>query len=535
MLHKASNVLLVTLSGLLLAASWFTPFTLFIFVGFAPLFLMTKNIHETHEKKRGLKIWALSYLAFFIWNIITTWWVYKASFGGAVLAIVCNALLMSWAFLIWYRVERKIYGTLKFWLFIPLWLAFEYGHMQWDLTWPWLTVGNCFANTTSLVQWYESTGISGGTLWVLVVNVLLAKIAISDYKQIKAYVKPLLVIILPVLISLLILSLRSFDRVKTINTTIIQPNIDPYNTKFSTEFNQQLNTLHQQLSQLKLNRNTQLVVLPETFISDNVHENNYQSSQVINNLKTLIKIHFPKAAIVTGASSYREFSSGEKIPETARKYDNADVYYDMYNTAIYIDTLGNTTFYHKSKLVPGVERMPFPGIFKYFEKYAIDMGGTTGSLGTQSERTVFNDEVLGIKLAPAVCYESIYSDFMADYIRAGADLICVITNDGWWDNTPGHRQHLSYAKLRVIETRKQVVRSANTGISCFIDEFGNISQPLPYWEFGVINQDVAINSARTIFVRFGDIISYASVFLTVLILLYSQYLRFRSPQKLVNS
>ena len=535
MLKKASNLLLVTLSGLILAASWFMPFTLLVFVGFAPLFLMAKNIHEMHEKKRGLKIWALSYLAFFIWNIIDTWWVYKASFGGAVLAIVCNALLMSGVFLIWYRVERKIYGTLKFWLLIPLWLAFEYGHMQWDLTWPWLTVGNCFANTTFMVQWYEFTGISGGTLWVLLVNILLAKIASKDYKQTKAYLKPALLISVPIAISLLLLSVRSFDRVKSINTTIIQPNIDPYNTKFSTEFNQQLNTLHQQLLQLKLNRNTQLVVLPETFISDNVLENTYQTSEEIANLKALIKIHFPQAAIVTGASSYREFTSGEKIPETARKYDNAEVYYDMYNTAIYFDTLGNTTFYHKSKLVPGVERMPFPGVFKYFEKYAIDMGGTTGSLGTQEERTVFNDELLGVKLAPAVCYESIYSDFMADYVRAGADLICVITNDGWWDDTPGHRQHLSYAKLRAIETRKQVVRSANTGISCFIDEFGNISQPLPYWEFGVINQDVQINSSRTLFVRFGDIISYASVFLTALLLLYSQYLRFRNSQKLVNS
>src|SRR5574343_444659 len=76
--------------------------------------------------------------------------------------------------------------------------------------------------------------------------------------------------------------------------------------------------------------------------------------------------------------------------------------------------------------------------------------------------------IINLKLAPAVCYESVYGDFMAKYIRSGAEVICIITNDGWWGNTPGHRQHLAYAKLRAIETRKQIIRSANTGISCFV-------------------------------------------------------------------
>ncbi|MBL7896380.1 MAG: apolipoprotein N-acyltransferase, partial [Bacteroidia bacterium] len=126
-----------------------------------------------------------------------------------------------------------------------------------------------------------------------------------------------------------------------------------------------------------------------------------------------------------------------------------------------------------------------------------------------------------------VCYESVYGDFMAEYIRKGANIISIITNDGWWGNTPGHRQHLAYAKLRAIETRKHIIRSANTGISCFIDEMGNITQPQPYWEFAVINQNVSLNSVKTFFVRFGDLISYASVFLAALILLYSQFLRFK--------
>lgn len=526
-MNSYKNILLALLSGLLLAASWFTPFTLLIFVAFVPLFLATQNIHKATTSRCSLKVWALSYLAFFLWNLIATWWIYNASFEGAIMAIVCNALLMSWVYLIWYRIQRVFGSELKFWLLIPLWLAFEYGHTLWDLTWTWLSIGNVFANTTSFIQWYEITGVSGGSLWVLTANLLLFKVANNEYKIFKSYIQPLALVLIPMLISFLILTIRSVKSEKELNVTIIQPNIDPYGEKFVLDFNAQLNQLHQQIKQTKIDANTELVVLPETFIIEDVRENDYQSSQEIANLIVLMKIHFPKAAILAGASTYHVFEKGEKITATARRFHDAEEYYDMYNTALYIDTNRKVTFYHKSKLVPGVERMPFPAFFKHFEKYAIELGGTSGSLATQEERTVFKDDINKIQVAPAVCYESVYGDFMADYIRKGAQVISIITNDGWWGNTPGHRQHLAYAKLRAIETRKQVIRSANTGISCFIDEMGNINQPQPYWEFAVINQKVGFNDVKTFFVRFGDLISYASVFLAALILLYSQYLRFK--------
>lgn len=527
---KPANLFLAVLSGSILGTAWFTPFTLLIFIGLIPLFLLTENIHASELRRKSLRIWAFSYLAFFIWNVITTWWVYKASLGGAALAFICNALLMSGVYLIWYQAERRIYGKLKFWLLIPLWLAFEHGHSLWDLTWTWINLGNVFCNTTYLIQWYEITGVSGGSLWVLVINILLAKVALGDYKIARAYLKPLSLVLIPVIISLIISSVRTIVPDKKINVTVIQPNIDPYNEKFILDYNLQLSLLHQHLEQMKLNKETQLVVLPETFVIEDVRENDYNTSQQLASLITLMKIHFPKAAILAGASTYKILPLDQKPTATARKLDDSKGYYDMYNAAIYIDTLRNCTFYHKSKLVPGVERMPFPGIFKYFEKYAINMGGTSGSLATQEERTVFNDEVYNMKIAPAVCYESVYGDFMASYIRGGAQVICIVTNDGWWENTPGHRQHLAYARLRAIETRKQIIRSANTGISCFMDETGAIDQPQPYWEFAVINQDISFNSVKTFFVRFGDLISYTSVLFALVILTYSYYLRFKNKR-----
>ena len=527
-MKKSKNILLTLLSGLLLGLAWYNVNWL-LFLAFVPFFLAVNNVHNSDSRRKSLKIWGLSYLGFFVWNIVATWWVYNASLEGAILAIVCNALLHSWMFLIWYKVEKRIFGGLKFWLLIPIWLAYEYLHHSWELTWPWLTLGNCFASTSNFIQWYEFTGVSGGSLWVLLVNVLFYQLIQRGEKKWSAYLKPVLVIIIPTLLSYAILLVRTITPTKKINVTVVQPNIDPYNEKFNTSFSSQMNKLHGQLSQSNLNPETELLVLPETFIVSedgyDVDEDRYRNSQEIYNVIALVKVHFPKAAILAGANTSHEFSPSEELSSTARKYSNAERYYDTYNTAIYIDTTEKFTFYHKSKLVPGVERMPYPGFFKYFEKFAIALGGTSGSLATQNERTVFEDKIYNIKVAPSICYESVYGNFMSEYIRKGAEVICIITNDGWWGNTPGHKQHLSYAKLRAIETRKQVIRCANTGISCFIDEFGNVSQPQPYWEFAVINGEVSLNDTKTFFVRFGDLISYASIFLAIGAIIYARLKR----------
>jgi apolipoprotein N-acyltransferase len=533
-LNKIKNILLALSSGLLLGISWYVAAPI-IFIAFIPLLILTNLIATSDAKRKGLKIIGLSYLTFIVWNLIVTWWVYCVEFGkeGALLAFIANALLMSSLFLIWYRTEKRIFGELRFWLLIPFWLAFEYLHLTWELSWPWLTLGNVFANSTNLIQWYEFTGTSGGSLWILTVNIIIAKLLIRGEQNKTTYLKPVFIMLVPVIVSYLILSVRSVSSHKKINVTVIQPNIDPYHEKFDIPFSQQLDKLHLELSRSSINRNTQLVVLPETFVvsedsyNSDINESQYAFAPEVNKLDDLIRYHFPKAAILTGAGTSHDFTPGEELSSTARKYSNADKYFDSYNTAVYSDTTKQIAFYHKSKLVPGVEIMPFRWFFKYFEQYAMELGGTAGSLGVQKERTVFEDRIYNIKVAPAVCYESVYSDFMAEYIRGGAEVIAIITNDGWWENTPGHRQHLSYAKLRAIETRKQIIRSANTGISCFIDEFGNVIQPQPYWEFGVINADVSLNSDKTLFVLAGDIISYLSALSAIALFFYALFRRFK--------
>ena len=210
-----------------------------------------------------------------------------------------------------------------------------------------------------------------------------------------------------------------------------------------------------------------------------------------------------------GAGSYIFYDEAHKT-STSRKYRDSGLFIDFFNTALQIDTTG-TVVYHKSKLVPGAEIMPFSALLKPLENLALDMGGTTGTLGFQQHRTVFFDPEKKHGLAPVICYESVYGNYVTEYVRNGAGLIFIITNDGWWDDTPGYIQHLNYARLRAIENRRQIARSANTGVSCFIDEFGNISQPTGWWQEAVISADLYHSSRLTFFSRYGDLISFTAV------------------------
>jgi apolipoprotein N-acyltransferase len=220
------------------------------------------------------------------------------------------------------------------------------------------------------------------------------------------------------------------------------------------------------------------------------------------------------------------YGPNENPSATARQDRQSSSYYDVYNTGIQLNKNG-ISYYHKSKLVPGVERMPFPALFKPLESLAINLGGTMGSLGTQDDRSVFFSHDKNVGIAPVICYESAYSDYVTGYVRNGANLIFIITNDGWWDNSPGHKQHLAYARLRAIETRREIARCANTGISCFVTPYGEIEQATPYWEEAAISKNVTPNNQQTLFVKFGDLISYSSAFLAILLLVWSQILRFK--------
>lgn len=530
--------ILALLSGLLLTFSWFPHGWIpLIFIGFVPLLLVERQIAANNGKYHPLLLFLCSFLTFFTWNILTTWWVKNASFGGAALAIICNSLLMTMVFLVYHRVEKRVGEKWQYLIFCSFWITWEFLHLDWDLSWPWLTLGNAFADARGLIQWYEYTGVFGGGVWVLSANCIIASFFTRtadafkfEWNLKKGSVLAVLLVV-PIVASYIIQpSVAIKDKEAGVDVVAVQPNIDPYNEKFTGSPEEQLRKMLLLAAQ-QVDSNTAYVLFPETAIPSLVWETKLDENGCIIMLKSFLQ-QYPHLKIIIGASTARVYEANEKRSATARKFREDNAYYDDYNTALQLDGSGKIQIYHKSKLVPGVEKLPFPFIFKFLDKLAIDLGGTTGSLGTQEERAVFvAPEKQVVKAAPVVCYESIYGEYVCGYVQNGANFIAIITNDGWWGDTPGYRQHLKYGALRAIETRRWIARSANTGISCFISPEGEILQETKWWEAAAIKGRIGLRNELTFYAKHGDYIARLAMYLSVLFIIYSMLIRFRIVKK----
>ena len=506
------KLLLSLISALFLVLSWPpTGFPLLIFGAFVPLFFILKDL----QKKRFAFVY--SFLVFALWNAFTTYWIYNASLFGAVAAVFVNSILMASVMTLFIWLKSKFNDRRAWWALISLWLSFEYLHLNWDLSWPWLTLGNVFAHYPQFIQWYEYTGTLGGSLWILLSNIIL----FNTVKTKSKYVFSSTVIALPILFSFLINTKNEIGKV--VEIVVVQPNIDPYFEKFDDITSMQQLEKFIELAESKLDSSTNYLIGPETAIgspdstiSDGIWENQIENSAEIQRLIQLTE-KYPQLNIILGAVTYKAYSKNKKIPKTAR-HIGSDIFYDVFNSAIQINT-SEVSVYNKSKLVQGVEFIPFPELLDNLEFLAIDLGGVTGSLGTQDYREVFDSKLA--QMAPIICYESIFGEFVSQYVRNGADVFTIITNDGWWKDTPGYKQHLNYASLRAIECRRAIARSANTGISAFIDSKGRITNATKWDEEIVIKGRLETNTTQTIYVRFGDYIGRISTFIAVMFLCFA--------------
>ena len=530
-MKRPVKIVLSVLSGILLASGWpERGFPVLLFIGFIPL-LIIENDHWSRKKDvSSFSIFWYAVITFSVWNILTTYWIYNSTLVGVIAAVLINTLLMTTAFCLFHITRRALTGNSTGYVaLIGYWLSIEYLHLRWDLNWPWLNLGNGFAAYPKWIQWYEYTGIFGGSLWILVVNILLFRfINLRFIKKIHSrrvgnlLIYAILLVGLPIIASYIIYSGYK-EKNSPIDVVVVQPNIDPYNEQYEIE-PQMITRRMLALARQKTDSLTDFIVFPESAIQEHAWEDQLNEVGSINLFRAFNK-GFPKIAEIAGISTRRIFMPGEPLSLTARRFSDTNRYYDEYNTALYISHDGSLQKYHKSKLTPGVEEMPYPKLFKFLEKYALDLGGTIGSIGTNPDQVPFkiNDS---LNIAPVICYESVYGEFINRFVKNGANAIFVITNDGWWGNTPGHRQHLFFSVLRAIETRRSIARSANTGISCFINQRGDISQRTAYWVPNAIRSKINTNSGLTFYVRYGDYIGRVFLVVAGLMFLQTIYLSF---------
>jgi len=526
-----NKFVLSLLSGLLLVISFPITGSIFplSFIAWIPLLFVEDGLSSS--KRSGWKVFFFSYITFFVYNFGATWWIYNASVGGAVMAFFANSLLMAIALTV-YHLLNKFVGR-NWWKvsFICVWLTFELLHFHWELSWPWLTLGNVFASAHSLVQWYSITGVFGGSLWILLVNVLIFEL-IKDgkVKQIKSWLPVSSVLLLPALASLVLYYTKTtHDR--TYNVTIVQPNIDPYNEKFSSDNSQQLYSILKAADKVNIamDKNyTKLIIAPETALYPNIESSNdflvvnklpyHQATRTIKKYQTKNPI-----TVLIGGSTYDFFDKPRS--SASNLVEGAGVYEENYNSSLLFDLDKNPQVIHKSKLVLGVEKVPFISTIPFLKNWAMDLGGSSGSLGIADHPSIFKMKT--VNFAPVVCYESIYGEFLAEQCVQGADFIAIITNDGWWGDTPGYKQHFLFAGLRAIENNKWVARSANTGKSGVFNNRGDVVRETGWWQETAINENIELIPGETIYQKFGDIIPRVASGILILLLGMALFNRFR--------
>lgn len=524
------NLPLAILSGLLLWIAWPpTPYTTFLlFIGFIPMLLAMENIIQSASPKKGKQIFNVTFIGFFVWNTASIYWVYNAlKQVGNLVAIpitlipyALGPLLMATACWLYYRLRILTKRSLGLAGLVCLWIGYEYLHQSWDLNFPWMTLGNGVAVTHQWVQWYEYTGVYGGTIWIWAVNILAfliyAGLREAQTKQVrlKLITAFVLILLLPLCFSLY--TYYNYTEQKNpSNIVAVQPNIDPYEKGGTIPVATQIDILIR-LSQSVAQPNTEFFLWPETAIPDYIDEDRILESQYYKQAHHLL-LNYKNGNLVTGSETYRLFNS--RATPTASPTQQPGLFADSYSSALNIENGDKVQFYHKSRLVPGAESLPFGNILSFLKPVFEHLGGATGAYGSQPDAEVFYSQS-GIGVDPVICFESIWGAYVARSVKKGAQFIAVITNDGWWENTSGKDQHLDYAKLRAIETRRWVARSANTGISAFINQRGDIVQQTKWWTKTAIKQDINLNSDITFYVQHGDYLPKAGSGIAVLLMLF---------------
>lgn len=539
-------IILSLLSAVLLSVSWPTygvPF--FLFFALVPLLIMEHDITKFSKiKNKSWTVFGLSYLAFMIWNIVTTGWLYGSknpdgthSVAAVVLPVVFNSLFYALVFQLyhWYKKAQGTYFGLVF--FVAIWMCWEKFHLSWELTWPWLNLGNAFADYPKLIQWYDTLGATGGSFWILLVNVYIfytIRIWEAARKRRSLIINSAVIlagIALPMLISAV--KYQNFDLkpTGTVDVLMLQPELDPYTEKYSKD---SLTILNELLTLAEQNSTGRIdyYIGPETSLPGygSISEAGFEQSMLLNSVKEFLSRH-PKSVFATGISSHRFYPDENEKSSTAYQ-TSSGTFVDSYNSAVQIIPNQKVEVYHKAKLVPGVEIFPYINVLKpVLGDAMIDLGGTVASLGVDDERKVFANPYNAGNLAPIICYESIYGEFVTDYVKKGANFLAIMTNDSWWGVTQGHKQLLAYAKLRAIETRREIARAANSGISAHIDARGNIMADTLYGDKTALYAKVNLYEHTTFYTRAGDLISRMMVFVLGFLVFYTLIKKFQNRQK----
>ena len=506
-----TNIALALSTGILFGCS-FPPLPLgsLACISLVPLLLLIERLRSLRRQ------FLYSYFTFFVASCIALYWVGGFTHAKDPFLMLAGGLVLVWepfffsVIVLSYLVVRKSFGLNAGLVALPfIWVTFEWLYALSEFAFPWLTLGNTQTYELGKIQFAEWSGVYGISLWLLIINVLFFILVMNVMREKKMSMKVNLlttaaiavVYLLPNLYSLTIDEKRfSSSEIPSLKVGIVQPNIDPWE---KWEGASTLGGREKQVQQFleitgrQKESGVQMSVWPETAILFDLpmmRDDRRTVTRVLDSLGT---------SLVSGYIDYKYYEAG-KAPVSSSVIRGTNVHYDSYNSILYLEPKReHVQSYAKMRLVPFAERIPYAESMPFLIE-PLRWGVGISNWGIGKDSTVFEDSSQHAKFLAMVCYESIFPEFVSSFVKRGAEFMVFITNDSWWGNTSGARQHCQFAVLRAVENRRWVVRCANGGISCFIDPYGRMYDKTQMYTETSITRMIEPRTEQTFYTRHGD-------------------------------
>ncbi len=463
----------------------FSPFPF----GFLSVFALVPFLGVIDGKK-PFDAFRAGYLLGFLWSALTLYWIGWPTVGGLVGALL---ILSLWPALFSLVIAAGIsrHGA-RFWWTAPfVWTALEIAGSTGQLACPWNAMGNAFCGTVFMIQSAAITGVYGISFCIVLLNVLFHFMATRRSGKLRTSLLASAAAVLLVSQAVFgwhVLSKQPADG-KGIRVALVQGNVDAYK-KWTYSFIDSNFTIYGRMTLQAAAHKPDLIVWPETATPCYLRHQSARWRWIQSLVDSL------SVPVLTGTPDYA-WTDAEQIK--------------TYNAAFLFEPRSQgVQYYYKTHLVPLSEKVPFseraPKLGEWINRLIPD----SGEYSAGDSATVFSfsrGHAERAAFSVAICFESIFPRLVSRFVNRGAGFIVVITNDGWFGNTSGPRQHAGIAVLRAVENRRWVARCANTGISEFIDPCGRVVQKTAWNEAAVLVQTVTPSGRLTFYTRHASGIS----------------------------
>jgi apolipoprotein N-acyltransferase len=501
------SLLMPLLSGILLGISFPTWPKVHLeplaWVALVPLLLSVE-----HEERFGpyfRKVW----LSTSVFCLISLWWVCLATLIGGILTIFVQSLFSTVPFALFYLIRRRAGRRFALFTLPVVWTAWEWAYMQQDLSLGWLTLGNSQANLLWMVQYADITGVWGVSFWVVSFNVL----ALALFKPWTGVRRVGLILAAMALMTAAPLgyawhifgSAPRHEGVRSVRVALVQPDIDPHEKWSGIGPDETMARLFRLTGRSLVVGRADLVLWPETAIPFYIRdpENELYMSAVrrsVERWNTPLLTGFPDAERLPLAIASRDASADVRSGPAGRPYA-------AYNASMLLQP-GDTglQIYRKMRLVPFGERVPYSEYLPLLERLSFSLSGITSwQEGRDATVMTVHDSRGGtFRIANIICYESIFPGLVSQFVGKGAQLLTLVTNDGWYGTSYGPWQHAAIGRLRCIENRRSMARCANTGVTLIYDRYGRTIAETPWWESSVLTADVPLENGLSWYTTHPD-------------------------------